>query len=184
MTTLRDAHAELTRERLLDAAVALIRKGAEPTLRAVGQGAGVAERTVYRYFPDRDALATAVGPRLQGVSGIPLCDDAADLEAYAAALFSTFEKNSAFVRMLLTTPWMTAPFRRTRAGNLKALRKLVDAAHPRARPADRAAATSTLRAVLSGSGWFYLRDSCGLSNADCIAHAQWLVRTVRKALRT
>ncbi len=184
MTTLRDAHADLTRERLLDAAVTLIRKGTEPTLRAVGQGAGVAERTVYRYFPTREALATAVGPRLNGVAGIPLCDDAAGLEKYAAALFTTFEKNGAFVRMLLTTPWMTAPFRKTRSTNLKALRKLIDAGHPRAPAADRAAATSTLRAVLSGSGWFYLRDSCGLSNAECIAHAQWLVRTVRKALRT
>ena len=74
--------------------------------------------------------------------------------------------------------WMAPHFRRSRRTNLDAMRALLDAADPKAPADDRAAAATTLRAVLSGSGWVYLRDSCAMAPADIVAHAQWLVRTV------
>ncbi|WP_295552222.1 TetR/AcrR family transcriptional regulator [uncultured Pseudacidovorax sp.] len=55
------------RARLLDAAIALMTDGEEPTLRAVARRAGVSAMAPYRHFIDRDALVDAAA-----VSGLYL----------------------------------------------------------------------------------------------------------------
>ncbi|MGZ3449785.1 MAG: TetR/AcrR family transcriptional regulator [Polyangiales bacterium] len=167
---------------MIDAAVALIDRGIEPTMRAVAKEAGVGERTVYRYFESHDVLVAAVTPRFQGRAGIPLCATFDELEPYARDLFTVFEKNGNLIETMLTAPWTAGPFRKTRRDNLTALRKLVDEAFPKAKPRERASATATLRAVLSGSGWLYLRRSCGLPNDEVIEHAEWLISVARARL--
>lgn len=180
--TLRETHTALTRTLLLDAAWALAQAGAEPSMRAVAARAGVAERTVYRYFANLDALVDALSPFLVGRAGIPLCERADQLEGYAAELFATFDRNAALVTMILTSPWWLKFARRSRTKNLAGLRRLIDDAFPRAPVSDRAAAAATLRAVLSGSGWLYLRESCGLSHAELVRSTCWMVRTHLRAL--
>lgn len=55
------ADARANRERLLDAAVGLILEvGGEPTRDAIAETAGVGIGSVYRHFPDRQALLHAV----------------------------------------------------------------------------------------------------------------------------
>ena len=49
-----------TRDDLIAAAVRLVERSEEPTMRAVAGAAGVGERTVYRYFESRERLAEAV----------------------------------------------------------------------------------------------------------------------------
>jgi AcrR family transcriptional regulator len=46
--------------RLLDEAVALVRRGRIPSVAEVAQGAGVSRATAYRYFPSRSKLVSAV----------------------------------------------------------------------------------------------------------------------------
>jgi AcrR family transcriptional regulator len=181
-SSLRESHGEATRERLLQAAFASVERGDEPTMRGVADEAGVGERTVYRYFENHDALVAAMQPRLQERGGVPLCAEAAGLEGYARDLFGVFERNHALIVAMVTARWMAPHFRRSRRSNLDAMRALLDAAYPKAPADDRAAAATTLRAVLSGSGWVYLRDSCAMAPADIVAHAQWLVRTVTAKL--
>ena len=180
--SLREAQAELTRQLLLDAAWDLALTGEEPTMRAVASRAGVAERTVYRHFENLEALVTALRPRFMGRAGIPLCERAEQLEDYAAELYSTFEANVELVTMMLTSAWWLRYARRTRSKNLEQMRQLLDEAYPRAAAADRAAAAATLRAVLSGSGWLYLRESCGLPREELVRSARWMVRTHLRAL--
>lgn len=55
------ADAERNRERLLDAAVhLLLYEGGEPTRDAIAQHAGLGIATLYRHFPDQQALLHAV----------------------------------------------------------------------------------------------------------------------------
>lgn len=181
--TLRARNSAATRERLLDAATACIERGVEPTMRAVAEAAGVGERTIYRYFDGHDALLEALVPRIQARAGVPLCEDFDGLPAYAEALFGVFEQNRALVVALVASAWMGPRFRGSRRRNLDAMRVLVDAAHPRAPERDRAAGAATLRALLSGSTWVYLRESCGLSREDVLAHARWAIDAVERRLR-
>jgi AcrR family transcriptional regulator len=182
--TLRDAQGDAVRARLLESALALIEEGTEPTMRAVAARAGTSERTIYRYFESHEVLVEALAPLFVGKSGVALCGTFAELPEYARALFDTFAANHKLTVALLTSSWAGPHMRVTRRKNLDALRALVDEAHPRAPERDRAAAASSLRAILSGAGWNYLRNSCGLAQAEVVAHAQWLVATVDHALRS
>lgn len=182
LPSLRDAHADTTRGRILEAAWALALEGEEPSMRAVSVRAGVAERTIYRHFESLEVLAEALAPQFSVRAGVPLCARADQLEPYAAELFATFEANRALVTMMLTTPWWLKFARRSRSKNLAALRALLDEAYPRAPEADRSASAATLRAVLSGSGWLYLRESCGLPIDEIIRSAQWMIRLHLAAL--
>lgn len=65
-TSLRDRYKEMSRERILDAALELIAdSGNALTIAAVAQQAEVTDRTVYRHFETREALLDAVWPRMQ-----------------------------------------------------------------------------------------------------------------------
>lgn len=54
------ADARLNRERILDAARTVLGSGAEPSMNAVARAAGLGPGTLYRHFPTRDDLVTAV----------------------------------------------------------------------------------------------------------------------------
>jgi AcrR family transcriptional regulator len=60
----RAARAQRTRSAVVDALIGLLEDGdAQPTTAAIAARAGVAERTIFQHFPDRDALFLAVGAR-------------------------------------------------------------------------------------------------------------------------
>lgn len=181
--TLRQEQGDAVRDRLLDAALTIIEGGGEPTMRSVAKAGGVSERTIYRYFESHDALTAALVPKLAGRAGCPLCGSAAELPAYARTLFEIFENNTALITGLLTGAWAAAHMRGTRRGNLAGLRALLDAAYPDAPVDARSAATSTLRLLLSGAGWHYLRVSCGLAQADVLRHALWSLAVIETSLR-
>jgi AcrR family transcriptional regulator len=61
--SLREQHAEATRERILSAVAELLERGeAEKlTMPGVAEASGVSLRTVYRYYPTREQLLEAAG---------------------------------------------------------------------------------------------------------------------------
>ena len=63
---LRERHAQQTRDLIIDAVTNLLESHRidEVTTREIAQSAGVSERTVYRHFPDRNALLAGLTGRL------------------------------------------------------------------------------------------------------------------------
>jgi len=61
--SLREQHAEATRERILAAVAGLLERGdaEELTMPGVADAAGISLRTVYRYYPTREELLEAAG---------------------------------------------------------------------------------------------------------------------------
>src|SRR5437588_10678953 len=61
--TLREQHAQATRQRILAAVADLIEDGdaEELTVPAVAEASGVSLRTIYRYYPTREQLLEAAG---------------------------------------------------------------------------------------------------------------------------
>lgn len=60
VASLREQHAEMTRERILAAVADLLESGdGELTMPGVADASGVSLRTLYRYFPTRDELLEA-----------------------------------------------------------------------------------------------------------------------------
>jgi AcrR family transcriptional regulator len=178
--SLRSDQARAVRERILLAALAEVEAGGEPTMRAVARRAGVAERTIYRYFTTREALQEAVLHEIRTRSSAPMAESVDGLADYLRELFTTFDRNRRLVRVLLTAPWSPTPV--TRPRNLEALRRLLDAAFPGAPEADRASAAASLRVLYSAAGWLYLAD-CGLDLEASIRHVHWNTEVVLARLR-
>jgi AcrR family transcriptional regulator len=61
--TLREQHAEATRERILSAVAGLLERGEaeELTMPGVAEASGISLRTIYRYYPAREQLLEAAG---------------------------------------------------------------------------------------------------------------------------
>lgn len=183
MSSATERQRHRTRNDLLEAAVRIIIRGDEPTMRSIAAEAQVGERTVYRYFPTLDDVRAAVSTHLRPRAGTPLCSTADELEAYAAELFGTFDANREIILSLLRGEWSQKDLERSRSANLSALHALLRADVPDAAEDAVAAAAGALRSVLSGAGWAYQRISCGLSEDDVVRNAQWMIRAVRAGLR-
>jgi AcrR family transcriptional regulator len=179
--SLRSAQATLVVDRIIEAVLAEISAGIEPTMRGVAARAGIAERTIYRHFPNLEALQTAMIPHLRQRVGHPLCAAAADLPSYVSDLFHSFEANQQLTRVLAGTPWAAPILQRTRRANRDALLRLLTLGFPAVGRETLEAAAASLRVNLSAAGWIYLRD-CGYSQAESIRHVQWLVTTTLERL--
>lgn len=59
----RRADAQRNRERILEAAAEALAEDGSTPLHAIGKRAGIGQGTLYRHFPDRDALIWAVSAR-------------------------------------------------------------------------------------------------------------------------
>jgi AcrR family transcriptional regulator len=183
-TSATDRNRSRTREDLLAAATALLLRGQEPTMRAVSVEAGVGERTVYRYFANRQQLANAVQDDVRSRVGVPLCASVDELENYVADLFGAFEANRGLTVAMVTSPATSEDLRRSRSDNLRALTRLLEDGFPEAPTSEIASAAAGLRTVLSGAGWVYQRESCGLAPEAVVGHGRWMVRTVLDRLRS
>jgi AcrR family transcriptional regulator len=180
--TLVQRNLDRTRAELLDAATRLIERSEEPTMRSVASEAGISERTIYRYFENRDALRAAVKAHITPRLGVPLCTSVDDLEDYIADLYRVFDQNRGLTVAMVAAAWSQSDLAESRSRNLRALTELLVGAYPDAEPAEVAAAAGTLRTVVSGAGWTYQRVSCGLPNDAVTANAQWLARLVLERL--
>jgi TetR/AcrR family transcriptional repressor of mexCD-oprJ operon len=74
VTDLRRATAERNVEKILDAAAALLARGASASTTAVASEAGVSRPTVYAHFPTREALVEAVAERAIARAVVALAD--------------------------------------------------------------------------------------------------------------
>lgn len=81
MSTLRELKKHRTREAIVEAALGLFAEyGYDAvTMAAVARAAGVGERTVYRYFPDKEEVVFAYDDRMRSALGAAMDDQPADV---------------------------------------------------------------------------------------------------------
>lgn len=101
VTSIRQQYKDMTRERILDAAIDLMAEaGMAPlTVADVASRAGVTTRTIYRHFETREGLIEAVWPRMQSrvrSRGFPRTAD--EIIATPAYLFPQFDQHANLVR--------------------------------------------------------------------------------------
>ena len=177
--SLAERLAEQTRQWLVDAAIDLLEKDPDSAMvnAAIAQRAGVSDRTVYRYFPTREALLDAVAHDVgRRLAVPPVPSTVADLQPFARALFASFEHQAPLTRAALR-PEM---FGRMRDGQAAqrwvALQALMDREFPDVEPEERRMATANIRYLLAATTWRYYRDNFGFS-------AEETARCVETALR-
>jgi AcrR family transcriptional regulator len=163
-----DAQAELVRSRVLDGVAQLLQDGEELTFARVATAAGVSERTVYRHFPNRDALMAAVyswaNDRV-GFEGTPPAT-VTEMTAMVRQVFPGFDAVAPVVDELLTS----AEGRRARLSELDARRRAAETVVADAAPALDATTQRQVAAVVQVLGtaavWQALRDFWDMDGAE------------------
>lgn len=185
---LREEHTRRTRELILDALVGLVGAGATDDLNIaeLADRAGVSPRTVYRHFPDRDALLAGLSDHLDE-RGIWSADPSQlasidDLRQVVPLAYQQFEDHPDETRALVALNLAgSAEVSRTHRTTMIGL---AQEWFPALVPDDAAAVGAVLHLLMSSRTWVRLRDEAGL-DADQAARAlAWTVQTLSADLTT
>jgi hypothetical protein len=167
--SLRDAHKDLTRERILQAAIDCLNDEdlEQLTVEGVAAKAGVTKRTIYRHFATREDMLAACWPMMQKMVGLPgtgnFEDTAAGLMAMPMKLFPNFDKQPGIVRAsAYSRAGRELRIRvndRRKASFLKAAKE----ARPDLDDAEALRLAATIQLLCSAFAWSVMRDFWGLT---------------------
>lgn len=177
-----------TRAAIVDAALEALAGNSfdRATHEALADKVGVARRTVYRYFPDKDALLRAMWDRVilePQLAAFSLPEDEGSLTATLATFFTKMDENPLAVTVAMTTP---------RGRELRStVRELRAAAWQRAAGAcveklpqdERELPLAVLQLLRSGFAWLEMRDQWGFDAARTTAAVTWATQALLADLR-
>lgn len=183
---LRRENAAATRTRILDAVRdLLVDSRLSLSIPEIAERAGVSEPTVYRHFPNREALLDAAAEAVSAHLGAPPEPrDANDLPVVAIALARYFGRNASWVRAALNEPALRPMRMAGRSRRLERLRRIVSPrlAHLDAR--DRDIAFAVFAAIARTETWDYLTRESGLSNEESGAALSFALRALLETIAT
>mgnify|MGYP006271445633 CR=1 FL=1 len=176
--TLRDEQLERTRTRIIDAAIALMGEGSleELTVPLVADRAGVSLRTVYRHFPNKDALIEAVALLVDGRIGpFPFQETGDDVRALAPVLFDHFEDAIELMRAGYRSAGGRAILATTRAKRYASAEQALAPLLEGMTPEERRRAVGVIYGQHSTATYLYYRDTLKLSHDETVAAVGWVV---------
>jgi AcrR family transcriptional regulator len=181
-SALRGDQVQATRRRIIDALVAQAaeRGRTDFSIADVAARAGVAERTVYRYFPTRDDLIAAVNEAVEyGAGESPHGpSDLVEMAAHVRALYAFFEANATLIE---------ASHAAGLGGEIRAVGRKRRGEHTRAlldqhlaglSAADRRRAFAVFRTMFGSQTWRTMRHELKLSAEETLDAVQWVAGLV------
>lgn len=152
--------------------------------RQIATRAGVTEITVYRHFPTRDELLSAIWQKnnvQQGVrGGFPETLD--KIVEQFDALFRSFDETPAHVQSVLTTQQGRALRASLNEDRRSAFLKAVSEV-PGLTEEQRRSAAGVLQLLYSAYAWLSLREQWDMTGAEAAAAASWAARTLINDLK-
>ncbi len=183
--SLAEKHSDLTQRVILDAAVELLERAgvSELSVRAVAKQAGISERTVFRYFANRDEFLDAVANEMSRRLDLPPHPATLeDLLAYPEAAYSRFEATAALTKAALHSEL----YHRIRTGDAQrrgaAVRDLIDRLAPDRSERERKLATANILYYLVATTWHYYRFYFNFSPEECVQCARMAITHMLEAL--
>ncbi len=179
VATLSQRKSDLTHGLILRAAIELLEHSsvAELTVRDVAAQANISERTVFRYFPDRDAFLEAIASEvIRNLNLPPHPQTMEELLGFPGKLYASFETKTSLVKAALHSEL----FDRIRTAGAQqrwvAVGKLLERHAPKAGERQRKLAAANIRFYLSATTWHYYRFYFGFSLEDTVACAELAIR--------
>ncbi|HVV34805.1 MAG TPA: helix-turn-helix domain-containing protein [Vitreimonas sp.] len=166
---LRDAHKDLTRTRILEAAIDLLKDEELEALKLadIAAKAGVTERTLYRHFATRDDLLKAMWPRLQARAGSPgFPKNPADFADQPLWLFPNFDKEGGAVRASLFSRAGRELRRASNNERQKAILANVRAARPELKEGEAKRLAAVVHVIGSAYGWAIMKEAWDLDGEE------------------
>lgn len=178
---LRDAQAAQTRTHILDTLVRLLADGGADgfATRDLAASAGIAERTVYRYFPDRAALLDGLNEHLSARTGPGRheedLDDLDDLVEHLPTVFRTFDERAEVTKasvLLNPDPGRLVPKQQWRTEHITGLARR---SFPDLPAEQQELLGAMVRTVSSTYNWLRLREEFGLSGDESGRLLGWVI---------
>lgn len=180
---------ETTPQRILRALTDLVVEGGltDFSVQEVADRANVSHRTVYRYFPTREALLEGLvawtEERLVELGGGDTSDDNEELTGYTTHKFAVFDELAdlleANVRFAVGAGLRVKNRERRSARRHRQVRQALPDADQR----QVDAIFAVVRLLGSSRTWFVMRDEMNLSGAQSGPICAWAIRTLLDAVR-
>lgn len=189
MTTgmsLRDRQAAVIREAILDALAARLDHDDpdDVAMPQVAADAGISLRTLYRYFPTREAMFEAVGDHVVARLGLPGQIEGAD---DIAPVFLESARRGAQSPQLVRAMLWTRLGRRARSAHrprrVEAITAALAEVTSHLPPAEARRRTGAIVYLTSLPAWITVSEECGLSAEDARLGVAWAINTLLAALR-
>ncbi|HET6650824.1 MAG TPA: helix-turn-helix domain-containing protein, partial [Candidatus Limnocylindria bacterium] len=138
---MRSAQADATRARILDAALRVMATGlAGLSVPAVAREAGVSVPTVYRHFPTKRELLSAVYPHAARRAGLDTIADPRSVDGVRALIRALVDRLDAIddaSRAAMASPGAAEVRHATMPARYERIRQVADAIEPKLQQADR-----------------------------------------------
>jgi AcrR family transcriptional regulator len=165
---LSEARSELVRGRVLEGVAALLERGEALTFAAVASAAGIPERTIYRYFPTREALLGALyewaNARVGTEGERP--GDAEGFTRFVRQTFTGFDALAPVVRELLIAPEGRLARLAQNPERQRAALALVRHEAPRLDAPSARRLAAALQLLTAAASWQNFRDYWGMDGAE------------------
>jgi len=187
-STLRERQVAQTRELILDAVTTLLgdRRADEVTTRDIAAEAGVSERTVYRHFPDREALLEGLTQRLPQIDGVTPSFAAGGLDALAPTSRRLMELLDEHYVTARAEAVFNADPRRFAAGtrtNTRDMRTLLAKELPDLSEREQLRVAAVIRCLASTQAWLRMREEFGVPGTESGPVVAWVIDTIIRELR-
>ncbi len=179
-TGARERKKHEARNRILDAWIALMVDGsADLNHDSIAAEAGVARRTVYRYFPDRDQLMEAAWTRVRELAGphVIMPADMDELIATLRPIYTGFDKIARIATVVRATSQGRALRLAQKARRMGAYTAACAEAVKNLPAKDRVLATAIFQ-MLHTTPWLEMRDHWDLPGEEIARGMKWVVETL------
>ena len=187
-STLRAEQAEVTRHRVLDAALRVMSTGLTSlSVPAVAREAGVSVPTVYRHFGTKADLLAEMYPhaaRRAGLDRIPDPSSAADVKGVVHALIERLDALDDVSRAAFASPIADEVRHATMPSRYARIRRLGESIEPPLSGADLDRITRLLVVLISQSSLRTWRDHLGVSADQAADDVDWILRAAIAAARS
>ncbi len=184
MTTavaIRERQAEVVRDVLLDALVdeLEVQDPEDVSLPQVAARAEVSIRTLYRYFPTREALFKAVGPRIVERVGLPTSiDGAADVAPSFLRASGALSRHPRLARSLLLSSLGRMARGDQRRGRVRDVMEAVGEITDNLDPAEARRRAAVIAYLCSAAAYLTVSDEAELEVDDARAAVAWAIETL------
>lgn len=187
---LRAAQAQQTRVHIIETMIGQLAEpdGADDfSIRRLAESAGVSERTVYRYFPDRDALLDAVNDHFSEImaSGHRETElaDLDELARFVPDVFRDFDEHAAATKasfLINPDPARFLP------GQKRRTERIIDICRrtfPDLPDDDQRRLGELVRTVTSTFNWLRMREEFGMTADESGELIGWVVQCIADDVR-
>ena len=186
---LRDSQVQRTRDLILDALTELLSEqpSDQVSTREIAERAGVSQPTVYRHYPDRQALLEGLADRVtlrwDASTGGRRWRSLDDLAASAVEDLAITEAHA--VEAIAEAVLNADPRRLSRASRERSeeLRQLVVESFPEYSEREHLRITALLRIIYSVQSWLRMREEFGIPGTESGPVLGWAIQTLVDEIR-